>query len=137
MKQSVKTGCCSTDNFGSHQMLPIHLCGQIPPNYTFRWRSAGLRPPQPNAWLIGPTWFHTLNCIPFIWPVFTYASAVLAMGLCLSVCLSVTSRCSIETDERIELLLCVCELPSTRPTLCKNEIRLSPKIRALSSGTLS
>jgi len=34
-----------------------------------------------------------------------YASAVLvlAMGLCLSVCLSVTSRCSIETAERIEL----------------------------------
>ena len=31
-----------------------------------------------------------------------YASAVLAMGLCLSVCLSVTSRCSIETAERIE-----------------------------------
>ena len=32
-----------------------------------------------------------------------YASAVLDMGLCLSVCLSVTSRCSIETAERIEL----------------------------------
>jgi len=28
---------------------------------------------------------------------------VLAMALCLSVCLSVTSRCSIETAERIEL----------------------------------
>jgi len=26
------------------------------------------------------------------------------MGVCLSVCLSVTSRCSIETDERIELV---------------------------------
>jgi len=33
-----------------------------------------------------------------------YASAVLAMGLCLSVRLSVTSRCSIETAERIELV---------------------------------
>jgi len=33
-----------------------------------------------------------------------YASAVLAMGLCLSVRLSVTSRCSIEAAERIELV---------------------------------
>jgi len=35
-----------------------------------------------------------------------YASSVQAMGLCLSVCLcpSVTSRCSIETAERIELV---------------------------------
>jgi len=33
-----------------------------------------------------------------------YASAVLAMGLCPSVCLPVTSRCSIETAERIELV---------------------------------
>jgi len=35
-----------------------------------------------------------------LWPVFTarcYASAVLAVGLCLSVCLSVTSRSSTET----------------------------------------
>ena len=30
-----------------------------------------------------------------------------------------------------------CELPSTRPTLCQKEIWLSPKIRALPSGTLS
>ena len=42
-------------------------------------------------------------------PLFTarcYASAVLAMGLCPSVCvcLSVTSRCSIKTAERIELV---------------------------------
>ena len=37
----------------------------------------------------------------------------------VSVCVrpSVTSRCSIETNERIELVL-ACELPSTRPTLC-------------------
>jgi len=33
-----------------------------------------------------------------------YASAVLAMALCLSDRLSVTSRCSIETAERIELV---------------------------------
>jgi len=45
-----------------------------------------------------------------------YASAVLAMGLCPSVS-SVTSRYSIETAERIELIL-ACELPSTLPTLC-------------------
>jgi len=38
------------------------------------------------------------------------------MGLCLSVRLSVTSRCSIETVGRIELVL-ACELPSTRPTV--------------------
>jgi len=35
----------------------------------------------------------------------------------VSVRLSVTSRCSIEMVERIELVL-ACELPSTRPTLC-------------------
>ena len=33
-----------------------------------------------------------------------YASAVLAMGMCLSVRLFVASRCSIETAERIELV---------------------------------
>jgi len=32
----------------------------------------------------------------------TFFTAVLAMGLCLSVRLSVTSRCFIETDDRIE-----------------------------------
>jgi len=37
--------------------------------------------------------------------------------VCLSVRLSVTSRCSVETTERIELFL-ACELSSTRPTLC-------------------
>jgi len=63
---------------------------------------------------------------------------VLAMALCLSVCarLSVTSRSSIETDERIELFLAR-ELPSTHPTLCSEEIRVSPKTRVLPSGTLS
>ena len=33
-----------------------------------------------------------------------YASAIVAMVLCLSVCLSVTSRCFIKTAERIELV---------------------------------
>jgi len=51
-----------------------------------------------NIWNI---WVWVIN-------VFTaqcYTSAVLAMGLCPSVCLSVTSRCSIKTAEQIELFL--------------------------------
>jgi len=40
---------------------------------------------------------------PQIFTARCYASAVVAIGLCLSVRLSVTSRCSIETTERIEL----------------------------------
>ena len=59
------------------------------------------------------------------------------MGLCLSVRLSVTSRCSVETAERIELVFLAGELPSTRPTLREKEIPFSPKIRALPSGILS
>ena len=43
-----------------------------------------------------------------------YAFAVLALSLCLSVHMSVTSRCSIETAEQIELVL-ACELPSRLP----------------------
>jgi len=50
-----------------------------------------------------------------------YASAVLATAVCpsvsVSVSVSVTSQCSIETAERIELVLAR-ELPSTRPTRC-------------------
>jgi len=45
--------------------------------------------------------------VRILWPLVTtrcYASAVLAMGLCLSARLSVTSRCPIETAERIELV---------------------------------
>jgi len=47
----------------------------------------------------------------------TSHDAVLAMDLRLSVCLSVTSRYSIESAERIELVFLACELSSTRPTL--------------------
>ena len=36
----------------------------------------------------------------------------------VSVRLSVTSWCSIETAERIELVFGILELPSTRPTVC-------------------
>ena len=60
---------------------------------------------------------------------------VLAMALCLSV--SVTSRSSIETAEPIDRARFVAwEPPSTYLILCKKEIRVSPKIRVLPSGTL-
>jgi len=49
---------------------------------------------------------------------------VLAMARCLSV--SVTSRCSIEMDGRIELVL-VCRFRSTYPTLCYTEIQVYTK----------
>jgi len=57
---------------------------------------------------------------------------VLAMALCLSV----TNRCSIKTDERIGLVLAL-TLLSTYPTLCYKKIQVSTKIRVLPSGTLS
>ena len=53
-----------------------------------------------------------------------YASAVLAMAcVCLSVRLSVTSRCSIKKRMNESSRVLACELPSTRLP----EIRLSPK----------
>jgi len=42
------------------------------------------------------------------------------------VCVSVTSRCSTKTARRIELIL-PRRLPSTYPTLCYKEIRVTPK----------
>ena len=62
---------------------------------------------------------------------------VLAMALYMSVCvrLSVTSRSSIETVEQIGLVLAR-ELLSASPTLCCEKIRLPPKTRVLSCGTL-
>ena len=48
------------------------------------------------------------------------------LSVCLCLCLSVTGRCSNETDERIELVLGR-ELPSTYPTLCVKEIRVPSK----------
>jgi len=71
-------------------------------------------------------------------PARRYASAATSYGpvsVCLSVCLSVTSRCSIETAERIELAL-IRELRSTGPALCLKEILVYPKIRVLPSETL-
>ena len=59
---------------------------------------------------------------------------VLAIAPCPSVCLSVTSRCSIKMDELVNLVL-AWRLLSTSPTLCFKEIQISTKIRVLSSGT--
>ena len=56
---------------------------------------------------------------------------------CLCLCPSVTSRSSIETDERIELMVLAWELPSTYPTLCCKQILVPQKIRVLPSGTSS
>ena len=41
---------------------------------------------------------------PPLLPARRCVRAVLAMGVCLSVCLSVTSRCAVETAGRIELV---------------------------------
>ena len=58
------------------------------------------------------------------------------VSVCLSVRLSVlTSRYCIETTGRIEPVFGI-EAFFTYPALCYNEIRVSPKIRVLSSGTL-
>jgi len=61
--------------------------------------------------------------------------ARVAMAQCL--CLSVTSRCSVEMDGRIELVFGVYRLLSTYPSLCYKEIQVSTKINVLPSGTLS
>ena len=58
----------------------------------------------------------------------------------LSVCLSVTCRCSIEVDGRLELVFgtyVIRRLFWTYPTLCFKEIQVSTKIRVLSFTTLS
>ena len=63
---------------------------------------------------------------------------VLAMTLCPSVCvcLSVTSRCYVKRDERINLVSDI-GLLSASPTLCFKEIQVSTKVRVLLSGTFS
>ena len=65
-----------------------------------------------------------------------YASAVLAMGLCPCLSVSVTSRCSVETDERIELVIGVWASFHPSYTVLKGNSVIS-KIRELPSGTLS
>ena len=72
-----------------------------------------------------------------ILPVRRYASAGTSYGpasVCLCVCPSVTSRCSVETDERIELGFCTGASIHLSYTVVK-VIRLSPKLRVLFSGT--
>ena len=69
-----------------------------------------------------------------------YASAGTSYGpvsVCLSICRSVTTRCSIKRDERVNLVLAWMFFPTSRrsrPTLCFKEIRVSTKIRVLLSG---
>ena len=58
------------------------------------------------------------------------ARYLLSLRVRLSVCLSVTSRCCIETRGRIELVLAR-RLSFTYPTLCFKEIWVSPKITVL------
>ena len=64
-----------------------------------------------------------------------YVSVYVSVSVCLSVCLShqvgVLSKRLNESDWFLAR-----ELPSTYPTLCCKEIQVSPKIRALPSGTL-
>jgi len=85
------------------------------------------------------------GCIPLIphvdlpqlrsfYPRDAMLARVLAMAPCPCLCLSVTSRCSIETDRRNNLVL-AWGLLSTSPTLYFMEIQVSTKIRVLPSGT--
>jgi len=60
-----------------------------------------------------------------------YASAGIAMASCLCPSVSVISRCSIETDGRIELVFFASRLLSTSPTLWYKEIQLSTEIRVI------
>ena len=55
--------------------------------------------------------------------------------LAMALCLSVTSRCSVKTVKRIELIF---GTEATYPALCCMEIRnsSSPKVKVLSSETL-
>ena len=64
-----------------------------------------------------------------------YASARTATALRLSVCLSQVGVLSKWMDGSSWFL--ACRLLLTYPTLCCNEIQVSTKMRALSSGTLS
>jgi len=57
------------------------------------------------------------------------------MALCLCLSVTVTSRCSVETVERIWLVL-AWGLLSTYRTLCCKETQVPSKIRVLPSGIL-
>ena len=77
--------------------------------------------------------FLPLTCVSVI-ITFYQLDAMLVRVLCLSV----TSLCSIETDERIELVfdILALQLHSTYPTLCDKEVHVPSKIRVLSCGIL-
>jgi len=90
----------------------ISLCKKCP----FLYGYAG--PNQPNNGSLGPR-VHNPNGTSISSIVFTarcYASAVLAMALCLSVRPSQVGVLLRRLNESKELVL-ACELPSTRPTL--------------------
>jgi len=71
-------------------------------------------------------------------PARHYASAGTSLGpVSVSVCQSVTSRCSIETAERIWLVFLAWKLPSTYPTLCCKEIQVPSTIIVLRTGTFA
>ena len=55
------------------------------------------------------------------------------VSVCLCLCLSVTSRCSIEMAERIELVFRMGASFHPSHTVLKKEIRVSSKIRAFPS----
>ena len=82
-----------------------------------------VRTPVKRDGVVGFKQFCT-TFLPHIWclcgPHIFYRAMLCIRGTShgpVSVCLSVTSRCSIETDERIELGFLAFELSSTRPTL--------------------
>jgi len=66
-------------------------------------------------------------------PVQRYASAVLVIARCMSV----TTRCSVKTFGRIELVIGMDVSNSTNPALCYKEIGVSAKVRVLPSESLS
>jgi len=97
-------------------------------------------PPQPRHWGGGPVpprlrraWLLVfsrpffLAILPFFYQHERHdamLARVLAVVPCLSVCLSVTSRCSIKRNERIGVVFSIGAF-STSPTLCFKEIQVS------------
>ena len=79
-----------------------------------------------------------IRCYPLVGHCLRDAmpARVLAMTLCLSVCLSVTSRSSIDKVERIELVVGTGASFHPSYTVLKRNSGVS-KIRVLPSGTLS
>jgi len=80
---------------------------------------------------------HTELCVllPARRDVRCASAGAIAMAMCLSVCVCLCLSL-VETAERIELVFST-GLPSTYPTLCSTEIRVSSKIWVLPYETLS